>query len=66
MRNFSYFIFFVGIGALLIYAAREGLKRQARIDCMHAARICEDYHDVHRGECAECRIVEACLQNDII
>ena len=55
-----------GGAALMIYAARTGLERQARIDCLNASRICEDFRDVHGGKCAECRLVDYCTQKNII
>lgn len=66
LKNLFSILAITGGAALMIYAARTGLEKQARIDCMDAARICENFRDVHGGKCTECRIVDACIQNNII
>jgi hypothetical protein len=55
-----------GGAVLMIYAAHTGFERQACIDCLNASRICEDFRDVHKGKCAECRLVDYCIKNNII
>lgn len=55
-----------GGAALVIYAARTGFQRQARIDCLNAARICEDFRDVHRGRCRECDLVSYCVDQGLL
>lgn len=54
-----------GGAVLMIYAARTGLQRQARVDCLNAARICEDFRDVHGGRCLECDIVKYCTEKGL-
>ena len=65
-KNIFSILAITGGAALMIYAAREGLERQARVDCLNASRICEDFKDVHGGKCAECKIASYCIQNNII
>ena len=56
----------VGGAALMIYAARTGFEKQARIDCLNAARICDDFKDVHRGRCRECDLVKYCVDQGLL
>lgn len=55
-----------GAAVLMIYAARTGFEKQARIDCLNASRICEDFRDVHKGKCTECRLVDYCIKENLL
>lgn len=53
------------LAAFVIYAAKTGFQKQARMDCLNAARICEDFRDVHGGRCLECDLVKYCVDRGL-
>ena len=66
LKNTLYTVALAGLAAFVIYAARTGFEKQARIDCLNAARICENFRDVHKGKCTECRIVDYCIKENLL
>ena len=65
-KNIAYILTLAGLAAFVIYAAKTGLQRQARIDCLDASRICDQFRDVHGGKCAECQLVSYCIKENLI